>query len=117
MSNTLTVTVSRNDQNASSTVIDKPIDISLVETYSQRSAGVVTVLDTSTSPVFTAISSGGITSASYAQISSDQNLSIKLNSMVSSFVANFFAIQGTLTKIEVQNSSGITANVSYDIRG
>ena len=117
MANTLTISISKNDQNVSGAVIDTPIPISLTEGYTQRSAGVVVVADTTSSPVYTAISSGGIASATYAEISSDQNLNVKLNSMASSFVANYLTLQGTITKIEVQNSSGISANVIFDIRG
>lgn len=117
MSNSTVLNVSKQNLNSSGVLTDD-IDISdvVTVTWTSRQGGVAVITDTTSSPVFTSLLLSGFT-ANYVELSSDQSISVKLNSATTAFTCSgWLSLTGSFTKVEVQNSSGVTANVGYDFR-
>ena len=117
MSNSTVLNVSKQNLTSSGIVTDE-LDISDVETvtWTSRQGGVAVIADSTSSPVFTSLLLSGFT-ANYIELTSDQSISVRLNSFVSSFTCSgWLSLTGSFSKVEVQNSSGVSANVGYDFR-
>lgn len=113
MAETIKLSVTQETIDANNAVIDsKAYDISKSTTETTR--GTIIIADAASDQ---ALNLGGVASATYTRLNTDQTITIKLNGSSDAItVTDQFILVGTVTAVTVSNASGSDANLEFDFR-
>lgn len=114
MSDSIKFDVTKKEIDSYNNITDQ-LEFYIEDTYAKYQKGDITI---SSGTTYSSINFNTITTATMFRLNSDQSINIKINGGSEVFVVNENLIwNGSFTAISINNASGTTANIKYELYG